>query len=154
MKFIYFISLISFGFIIMTGCKKDKEISPEEIEEQKVETMRKNIINDWKILKIMTIKPVPVNGTTIFCPATFSFYDDHTFNYTGDDPACTLGQNIKGTWELPKSDSLFITFTGNHIIGAYEKLEVTKLTADTMKWNILAASANGIITQEYTLIPK
>jgi hypothetical protein len=105
----------------------------------------------------MTVKPLSELGTlaTSLCEdvAIFSFYDDGTFNYLGN-PICYSKQNIKGVWNLPKTDSLFITFTDNWSIGAYENLEVTKLTADTMKWNIRAGTATGAITQEFTLIPK
>lgn len=107
----------------------------------------------------MTVKPASEYGAiaSSFCEdaAVFSFRNDSTFNYAGN-PACYSRQNISGIWELPKTDSLFITFTENWTIGAYEKLEVTKLTADTMRWNILASTGNGnpTITQEYTLIPK
>lgn len=160
MNLLYFISLL----LVFSSCKK--EVSPEELErrkleleKQKVATMRASIINDWKIIKIMTVKPVSEYGAlaTSFCEdaATFSFNSDSSFNYAGN-PACYSRQNIRGVWSLPKADSLFITFTENWIIGAYEKLEVTKLTADTMKWNIFASTGNGnpVITQEYTLIPK
>ena len=160
MKLIYFILLL----LAIFSCNKDA--SPEELERQKLElekqklvAMRTNIVNDWKIIKIMTVKPATEYGTiaTSFCEdaATFSFNADSSFNYAGN-PACYSRQYIRGVWSLPKTDSLFITFTENWIIGAYEKLEVTKLTADTMKWNILASTGNGnpVITQEYTLIPK
>ena len=152
MKLVYFITIL---LIVVFSCKK--EITPEELERQKLAIMRANIINDWKIIKIMTVKPLSEYGSiaTSFCEdaAIFSFKSDSSFNYAGN-PACYSRQNIKGVWKLPKADSLFITFTENWIIGAYENLEVTKLTADTMKWNILAPSSNGMITQQYTLIPK
>jgi hypothetical protein len=153
MKRICFLPLL----LIIFSCKK--EISPEELEQQKLAAMRINIVNSWKIIKIMTVKPTSQYGTlaTSFCEdaATFSFGSDSSFNYIGN-PACYSRQNIRGVWDLPKADSLFIKFTENWVIGAYEKLEVTKLTADTMKWNILASSGNGnpVITQEYTLVPK
>ena len=37
-----------------------------------------------------------------------------------------------------------------------QQQELSIMTADTMKWNILASTGNGnpVITQEYTLIPK
>ncbi|MBN8835621.1 MAG: lipocalin family protein [Sphingobacteriia bacterium] len=161
MKQIYFFPLLLLAFF---SCKK--ELSPEELQRQKLEleqqklaAMRANLVKDWKIFKIMTVKPASQYGTisTSYCEdaATFSFKSDSSFNYIGN-PACYSQQNIRGVWSLPKSDSLFITFTENWVIGAYEKLEVTKLTADTMKWNIIASTGNGNpnITQEYTLIPR
>ena len=154
MKLIYFFPLL---LLALLGCKK--ELSPEELQQQELAIMKANLVKDWKIFKIMTVKPADQYGTlaTSLCEdaATFSFKNDSSFDYIGN-PACYSQQNIRGVWSLPKSDSLFITFTGNSIIGAYEKLEVTKLTADTMKWNILASTGNGnpVITQEYTLIPK
>jgi Lipocalin-like domain len=161
MKLIYIFPLFLFAFF---SCKK--ELSPEELERQKLQieqqklvAMRANLVKDWRILKIMTVKPASQFGiiATSFCEdaATFSFKSDSSFNYKGN-PACYSRENIRGVWSLPKSDSLFITFTENWTIGAYEKLEVTKLTADTMKWNIIASTGNGspLITQEYTLIPK
>ena len=152
MKLIYILTIL---LIVVFSCKK--EITPEDLERQKLQIMRTNIINDWKIIKIMTVRPLSEYGTiaTSFCEdaAIFSFKSDSAFNYIGN-PACYSRQNIKGVWKLPKADSLFITFTENWIIGAYENLEVTKLTADTMQWNILASSANGVITQQYSLIPK
>jgi hypothetical protein len=153
MKPIYLFSLL----LAIFSCKK--ETSPEELERRKLGTMRANIVNDWKIFKVMTVKPASEYGTISRSPcedvAIFSFKSDGSFNYAGN-PACYSTPNIAGVWSLPKKDSLFITFTENWIIGAYEKLEVTKLTADTMKWNILAATGNGnpIITLEYTLIPR
>ena len=154
MKLIYF-----FLVLLLAFCSCKKESSPEEREQRKLTTMRANLAKDWKIVKIMTVKPASQYGTIATSPcedaATFSFKSDSSFNYIGN-PACHSQQNIRGVWRLPKSDSLFITFTQNWIIGAYEKLEVTELTADTMKWNIIASTGNGnpLITQEYTLVPK
>ena len=152
MKLIYFFTIL---LIVVFSCKK--EITPEELERQKLAIMRTNIMNDWRIIKIMTVKPLSEYGNiaTSFCEdaAIFSFKNDSTFNYAGN-PSCYSRQNIRGVWKLPKADSLFITFTENWIIGAYENLEVTKLTADTLQWNILASSANRMITQQFTLIPK
>jgi hypothetical protein len=153
MKLLYFLPFL----VVIFSCKKD--ISPEELERRNLAKMRTDIINDWKIFKVMTVKPASEYGTILRSPcedlAIFSFRSDSSFNYAGN-PACYSTPNIGGVWTLPKKDSLFITFTENWIIGAYEKLEVTKLTADTMKWNILAATGNGnpVITLEYTLIPK
>ena len=161
MKLLYFFPVL---LLILFSCKK--ELTPEELErqklrleQQKLAAMRTNLVNDWRILKIMTLKPTSQYGiiSTSFCEdaATFSFISDSSFNYKGN-PACYSRENIRGVWSLPKADSLFITFTENWTIGAYEKLEVTKLTADTIKWNIIASTGNGnpLITQEYTLIPK
>ena len=104
-----------------------------------------NLIPLEKIIKIMTVEPASEYGTLAksFCEdaATFNFKSDSSFNYKGN-PACHSRENIRGVWNLPKSDSLFITFTESWTIGAYEKLAVTKLTADTMKWNIVASTGN------------
>lgn len=161
MKPVCFFPLLLLAFF---SCKK--ELTPEELERQKLElekqklaAMRANLVQDWKIFRIMTVKPASQYGTiaTSFCEdaATFKFKIDSSFNYIGN-PACYSREIIRAVWSLPKADSLFITFTENWSIGAYEKLEVTKLTRDTMKWNIVASTGNGNppITQEYTLIPK
>lgn len=161
MKLIYTLLLLS---LTLFSCKK--QLSREElekqklaIEEKKLSMLRANLAQDWKIIKIMTVKPLSQYGTlaTSFCEnaATFSFASDSLFTYIGN-PACYSREYIRGVWSLPKADSLFIKFTQNWTIGAYEKLEVTKLTADTMKWNIVGTPGNGnpLITQEFTLIPN
>lgn len=152
MKLVYFLSVF---LVIVFGCKKEN--SPVKLEAQKLAEEQKNIVNDWKLIKIMTVKPNSQYGqlATMYCQnsLTFSFKSDDVFHYTLDTP-CYPDENTYGFWNLAKTDSLFLNFTGPSHIGAYERLEVSKLTADTMKWNILSGYNNGIITQEYTLIPK
>jgi hypothetical protein len=146
-------------FILLTffGCEKD--ISPEEKKQQELGILRTHLINDWKIFRIMTVKPASQYGAigSSFCEdvAIFSFKIDGTFMYSGN-PTCYSIGNLPGVWDLPKPDSLFIHFTGSWAIGAYENLEITKLTADTLKWNIVGATGNGnpLVTIEYTLVPR
>jgi hypothetical protein len=137
------------------ACKKQS--SPEELEGRKLTEMQKNIINDWKIIKIMTVKPSSQYGViwTISCQdaLTYSFKSDKVFNHTYDPP-CFPSGSAYGFWDLPTTDSLFLEYRGPINPGTYEKKVITKLTADTLKWTILSQFNNEVITQEYTLIPK
>jgi hypothetical protein len=148
---------ISLFFLVLgiIGCKK--EPSPEQ---EKLEAMRKYIVNDWTITKMMVIKPVSNYGEecvnfTCNDNQTFSFRSDSTFAYKGN-PVCNDKDVLPGEWSLPKTDSLFIRFTGGTRIVCYENIEVEEITAGRMKWIMIAARGNGNPndTLEYTLVPR
>jgi hypothetical protein len=151
MKLPFFLILLTLLLVFVPGCKKEDAPLPEA---QKLARERINIVKDWKVSKLMIVKPSSLYAVTarMNCQdsLTFSFRSDGQFRYS--DP-CNQQQSA-GFWDLPKADSLFINFTGPVFFSAYEKLEITQLTADTMKWNILASYNNDIITMEYAFIPK
>jgi hypothetical protein len=147
--------LLFFMVLVIIGCKK--EPSPEQ---KKLETMRKYIVNDWTIRKMMVIKPASRYGLDCFnftCNdnETYSFRSDSTFAYKGN-PVCNNKDVLPGEWSLPKTDSLFIRFTGGMRLVCYEHIEVGEITAGRMKWIIIGARGNGIPndTLEYTLVPR
>lgn len=154
MKPIYLSMLL---IVPIYACKKGS--SPEELKNQQLAAMKKYIVNDWKISKIVIVKPASEYGKMVFqfvCNKneTFSFRGDNSFIYTGN-PLCSIKEPITGVWSLPKTDSLLINFTWTRLV-AYEKLELTELTAGVMKWNIIASNGNGNQddTLEYTLVPR
>ena len=154
---------ISFVMLSVLACTKSTSTDEEEsrrlkLEKEKLEAMRVNIIKDWKLIKIMTVKPVAMWGSlaTSYCSeaGTYSFRPDNRFVYS-DNRVCSLRDSVRGRWELRRTDSLYLHPTENYnFFGGLGETEVSMLTADTMKLNLLVSDGTQVITSEYTFIPK
>jgi len=146
-------SLLSVLALLIPSCKKEtQEVSNGS---PTLAEMRVNIMNDWQIVRMMSIKPQYGQIYTSPCSeaAIFRFEDDNRFTYLAD-PLCYSEPNTFGFWEIRTKDSLFIDFNGNPTYSGYEKMGIAKLTKDTMQWYIYPNGRNDSITDEYTLIPK
>lgn len=149
-----FFSLLSILSLLFPSCKKQAQQvtngSPTLAE------MRVNIVNDWRIVRIMSIKPQSEYGQiwTSSClqAAIIRFADDNTFSYLADS-TCFPDTNSFGFWEVRTKDSLSIIFNANPI-SAFEKMGIARLTKDTMQWYIYPYSRTDSVTYEYTLVPK
>ena len=104
---------LPFLFSIVFACKK--EDPPNEIETPSLIEMKKNIVNTWKIFKVMTVKPISRfgEGGTLSCQdaTTFNFKGDSTFYYIVDS-SCFPGGSSVGFCNLASKDSLILDFRG------------------------------------------